>query len=79
MAKKAKKAKAGKTAKKAKTAKRAPGKRDLVKGNNATMFAKRSAKGRFKEIDEAGKSLKADRRSKAKTKAKSGFGDRGDR
>lgn len=77
MAKKATKAKA--KAKKAKTAKRAAGKRDLVKGKNATMFAKRSAKGRFKEIDESGKSLKADRRTKAKRKAKSGYGDSGDR
>ena len=73
MAKKAKKAK------KAKNAKRAASKRDLVKGKNATMFAKRTTKGRFKEIDEGAKSLKADRRKKAKTKAKSGFGDRGDR
>ena len=73
MAKKAKKAK------KPTTAKRAAAKRDLVKGKNATMFAKRSAKGRFKDIDEAGKSLKADRRKKAKRKAKSGFGDSGDR
>ena len=72
----AKKAKKAKTAKKAK---RPAGKRDLVKAKNATMFAKRSTKGRFKEIDEAGTSLKADRRTKAKAKAKSGFGDRGDR
>ena len=75
----AKTTKKAKKAKKAKTAKRPAGKRDLVKGKNATMFAKRSAKGRFKEIDETGKSLRSDRRSKAKTKAKSGFGDRGDR
>ena len=77
MAKKAKKA--ASKAKGAKKAKRASGKRDLVKGKNATMFAKRTAKGRFKEIDETGKSLKADRRTKAKRKAKSGFGDSGDR
>ena len=68
-----------KKAKKAKKAKRSAGKRDLVKSKSATMFAKRSAKGRFKEMDEAGKSLKSDRRTKAKKKAKSGFGDRGDR
>lgn len=70
----AKKAKAAKKAKK-----RAAGKRDLVKGKNATMFAKRTTKGRFKEIDESGRSLKTDRRKKAKKKAKSGFGDSGDR
>jgi hypothetical protein len=72
MAKRAKKAKTRKT-------KRPAGKRDLVKAKRATMFAKRSPKGRFAEIDEMGKSLKADRRRKAKRKAKSGFGDRGDR
>ena len=74
MAKKAKSRKSAKT-----KAKRAKGKRDLVKGKNATMYAKRSGKGRFREIDEAGKSQKADRRTKAKRKTKSGFGDRGDR
>jgi hypothetical protein len=30
-------------------------------------------------MDEKGRSLKADRRTKAKTKTKSGYGDRGDR
>jgi len=73
----AKKAKSRKSAK-AKT-KRAKGKRDLVKAKRATMYAKRSGKGRFREMDEVGKSQKADRRTKAKRKTKSGFGDRGDR
>ena len=59
--------------------KRPAGKRELVKAKNATMFAKRSTKGRFTEMDETGPSLAADRRTKAKRKAKSGFGDRGDR
>ena len=68
-----------KKAKKAKKAKRPAGKRDLVKAKNAKMFAKRSTKGRFKEMDETGKSLSADRRRKAKRKTKSGFGDQGDR
>jgi hypothetical protein len=54
-------------------------KRDLVKGSNATFYAKRSSKGRFKEMDERGRSQAADRRREAKTKAKSGYGDRGDR
>ena len=74
MAKKAKSRKSTKT-----KSKRAAGKRDLVKGKNATMFAKRSAKGRFKEMDEAGRSQKVDRRQKAKRRTKSGFGDQGDR
>lgn len=73
----AKKAKSRKTAKT--KSKRAAGKRDLVKGKTATMFAKRSAKGRFKEMDEVGRSQKTDRRQKAKRRTKSGFGDQGDR
>ena len=81
MAKKSKKAKKAKKAatKRASKGKRPAGKRDLVKAKNATSYAKRSTKGRFRELDEVGRSQKADRRTKAKTKAKSGFGDRGDR
>jgi hypothetical protein len=59
--------------------KRATGKRELLKSRTATFFARRTAKGRFKELDERGRSLTADRRRKAKTKAKRGDGDRGDR
>jgi hypothetical protein len=58
--------------------KRASGQRDLVKGKKAS-FAKRTTKGRFTERDDAGRAQKADRRTKASTKVKSGFGDRGDR
>ena len=79
MAKKAKKSTARKSAKRNTKAKRPAGKRDLVKGKNATMFAKRTEKGRFSEMDERGPSLKTDRRTKAQRKAKAGFGDRGDR
>lgn len=61
------------------SSKRGSQKRDLVKGRNATFYAKRTSKGRFKEMDERGRSQAADRRRKAKTKAKSGYGDRGDR
>jgi hypothetical protein len=59
--------------------KRTTGKRQLLKARNATFFAKRTAKGRFKEMDERGRSLTADRRRKAKTRSKRGYGDRGDR
>ena len=59
--------------------KRGSQKRDLVKGRRATSFAKRNARGRFKEMDERGRSLKGDRRRKSKTKSRSGYGDRGDR
>jgi hypothetical protein len=41
-------------------------------------YARRGAKGQFKESDDVGRSLAADRRKKAKTVAKKGAGDRGD-
>jgi hypothetical protein len=59
--------------------KRSASKRDTVKAPNATFFAKRTARGRFKEMDEKGRSLKADRRRKAAKSTRSGYGDRGDR
>jgi hypothetical protein len=59
--------------------KRSSGKRDTVKAKQATMYAKRAARGRFKEMDEKGRSLAEARRKNAKTTTKSGHGDRGDR
>jgi hypothetical protein len=58
--------------------KRSSTKRDLVKGK-AKSYAKRTARGRFKEMDSVKKSLPADRRTKAKRKTKPGYGDQGDR
>jgi len=59
--------------------KRGSQKRDTVKSRTATLYAERTSRGRFKEMDEKGRSLAADRRRKAKTRTKSGYGDRGDR
>jgi hypothetical protein len=59
--------------------KRPSQKRDSVKGRSGTLYAKRTAQGRFKEMDAKGRSLAADRRRKAKTRTTSGFGDQGDR
>ena len=56
-----------------------PGKRELLKSRHATFFARRTSRGRFREMDERGRSLTADRRRKAKTRTKSGYGDKGDR
>jgi hypothetical protein len=42
-------------------------------------YVRRDSRGRFKEVDDMGRSLSADRRKKAKTKARRGQGDRGDR
>ena len=61
------------------TAKRGSTKRERLKSPNATFFAKRTSTGRFKEMDEVGRSLKADRRTQAKRTVKSGHGDKGDR
>jgi hypothetical protein len=65
-------------AKKRKTKKRT-GKRELIDTGRDKRFVRRTKKGRFKESDDVGRSLAADRRKKAKRKVKSGYGDRGDR
>ena len=54
-------------------------KRELISPGTDKRFVRRGAGGRFKESDGVGKSLAADRRQKAKTKAKRGQGDKGDR
>ena len=54
-------------------------KRELIDTGADKRFARRGARGKFKESDDVGKSLTADRRKKAKTKVKSGQGDKGDR
>jgi hypothetical protein len=54
------------------------GKRDLVKRKQASAYAKRTTKGRFQEMDDVPKSLRQDRKTKAKRKVKPGYGDRGD-
>jgi hypothetical protein len=59
--------------------KRSAGRRDLVKSRAGKSYAKRSAKGRFKEMDKVSRSLSADPRKKAKRKTKAGYGDTGDR
>ena len=69
---------AKKTAKKQAGRKKAA-KRELIDTGADKRFVRRGAKGRFKESDDVGKSLTTDRRVKAKTKVKSGQGDKGDR
>jgi len=64
---------------KRKAAKRKAAKRTLVKPKGDKRYVRRSAGGRFKESDDAGRSLTRDRKRKATTKAKRGQGDRGDR
>jgi hypothetical protein len=65
-------------AKKKAAAKRA--KRELINTGTNKLFVRRNARGTsFKEVEVVGRSLAQDRRRKAKTVAKRGQGDRGDR
>ncbi len=54
-------------------------KRELINTGTDKRFVRRGKNGTFKESDDVGKSLAADRRTKAKTVVKSGQGDKGDR
>ena len=66
-------------AKKKAAAKRAA-KRKLIDTGTNKLFVRRNARGTsFKEVEDVGRSLAQDRRRKAKTVAKRGQGDRGDR
>ena len=60
-------------------AKRSTTKRELIDTGRNKSFAKRKAKGQFKEMDDVSRSLATDRRRTAKTVSKSGHGDQGDR
>jgi hypothetical protein len=74
MAKKSSSAKRG-----TRTSSRAAGKRDLVRRPGASSYAKRTAGGRFKEMDDVGRSQAADKPRASKTSVRSGYGDQGDR
>ena len=67
-------------AKKRRTTKRSrpAGKRDLVRRPKASAYAKRTPRGRFKEMDDVGRSQKTDKPRKAKRTVRSGYGDQGD-
>jgi hypothetical protein len=54
-------------------------KRELIDTGSDKRYVRRDEKGQFKESDDVGRSLAADRRQKAKHESKSGQGDRGDR
>ena len=57
-----------------------PGKRELIEPHKGDKrFVRRNDDGRFSESDDAGKSLAQDVRKPAKTVARKGQGDRGDR
>ena len=58
---------------------RSSGKRELIDTGTDKRFVRRDGQGQFKESDDVGRSLAADRRKNAKTVVKSGQGDGGDR
>ena len=53
-------------------------KRELIAPHGDKRYVRRDAHGRIKESDDVGRSLSRDRRTKAKSKAKRGQGDKGD-
>jgi hypothetical protein len=62
-----------------KTPRKAAAKRERIDTGTDQRFVRRGAGGKFKESDDEGRSLGADRRKKAKRTVKSGQGDKGDR
>ena len=55
-------------------------KRELIEPHKGDKrYVRRDAKGHFKESDDVGRSLAADRRQHANTVSKPGQGDKGDR
>jgi hypothetical protein len=53
--------------------------RELINTGTDTRYVRRDARGRFNESDDVGRSLAQDRSRPAKSKAKKGQGDCGDR
>lgn len=71
---------AKKNAAKKKAASKSAAKRELIDTGTNKLYVRRNARGTsFKEVDDVGRSLSADRSRKAKTVAKPGQGDKGDR
>ena len=54
-------------------------KRELIDTGSDKRYVRRNKRGQFNESDDVGRSLAVDRRQRAKTKVKSGEGDKGDR
>ena len=61
------------------TRRKTSSRRELTTPRGDRRFARRDAEGRFKESDDAGRSLAKDRKQRAKRRAPKGQGDKGDR
>jgi hypothetical protein len=70
---------AKKAAKKKTAGRKKAARRELIDTGRDKRFVRHGAGGKFKESDDVRKSLSVDRRKRAKTKVKSGQGDKGDR
>jgi hypothetical protein len=69
-----------KPARKAPARRKRVSRRELIDSGTNKLFVRRNARGTsFKKVVDAGKSIAADKRQKAKRKVPSGQGDRGDR
>jgi hypothetical protein len=53
--------------------------RELINTGTDKRYVRRDEHGRFKESDDVGRSLAADRRQNAEHESRKGQGDRGDR
>lgn len=53
--------------------------RELIASMGDKRYVRREEQGRFKDSDDVGRSIAREVRQRAKSKAKSGQGDRGDR
>lgn len=60
-------------------AKRTAAKRELISTGTDKRYVRRDQSGKFNESDDVGRSLAKDPRRQAKTKARPGQGDKGDR
>ena len=60
-------------------AKKRASKRELIDTGTDKWYVRRANGGQFKESDDVGRSLAKDRQRSAKTVAKAGHGDKGDR
>lgn len=60
-------------------AKSSTSKRELIDTGTDKRYVRRDKEGQFKESDDVGRSLSQDSKRQAKTAAKPGQGDRGDR
>jgi hypothetical protein len=59
--------------------KKTSSKRELIDTGTDKRYVRRDENGQFKESDDVGRSLSQDRKRHAKTVAKPGQGDKGDR